>query len=604
MSGGVLNFSLPRPDGLNFGREALYGHDLTLAGVLVPPSGNFQFSVITNSLTLAGVLNPLSGSFQFFRSIRLESSSGLRWQTAHPYRVDRTAPQPSAIPFIRAVSISDHAGNPTAQPITAPWTAGEPVQSTDRLAWEEGHPQNVPSAIAWTAGDLIRHRAGLRWTQGHLTLAASALRYEESQPAHAAIALRFATTQPWIAPAEGIVWASGARWAHEEPLRHQQAMRPPRGWRIVPYTPPPTTKREGRLNFACPAPHYLNFGLRCLGSALLYPRIRRSYRVLNTASLIRVSDNTDLPCSQISVKLDWTSWCWSLSATLIGRAAHDLVPPYPGKVRATLNSFSWDFVVDDLRYSRKFGEFSATLTGRSPAAVMAEPYAATRSYTETSLATAQQLALAELISGWQLDWAATLADWTVPARTYQYQNLTAIESINRIVKAAGGRVYADAVNNVLHALPKWPVAPWHWATAVPDQSLPSSYTLTEQRNMTTGAEYDCIVVSGGVNNGICVLATRDGMPGTYPANAVVDSLITDLAPARARATQEIADAWPMKHYSLSLPLQATPSGAGLLLPGTIFDFVDGDDGWRGLVTGVTLTAGRNSIMQDLEVVAP
>lgn len=582
MSIGVLDFSLPKPDWLNFGRTANFDHELTIEAVLSPPSGFLRFYI----------------------SNRLEQASGSRWHTAHSYRTDRSAPQSSTLPVALERLVTDQAGQPTHQTIKNVWTAGQPIQGLMAFPWEDAQQQQQRAALAWESGRSSSATARLLWAQGQPVRIDAALVFESATLAEQITSLRMDTAQPLTAPTEGIPWASGALFLHEEALCHQQAMRPPRGRRIVPYVPPPSTKHAGRLNFVCPYPHYLNFGLQCLGSALLYPAVRRSYRVLNTASLIRVSDSADLPCSQISVKLDWDSWCWSLSATLIGRAAHDLVPAYPGKVRATLNSFSWDFVVDDLRYSRKFGEFSATLTGRSPAAVMAEPYAATRSYTEVNLATAQQLALNELISGWQIDWAATLADWTVPGGTYQYQNLTPIDSINRIVKAAGGRVYADATSDVLHALPKWPIAPWDWAEAVPDQSLPSSYTLTEQRNMTTGAEYDCIMVSGGVNNGICVLATRDGMPGTYPANAVVDSLITDLAPATARATQEIADQWPMKYYNLSLPLQAIPGGAGLLLPGTIFDFVDGDDGWRGLVTGVSVTAGRNSIMQDLEVVAP
>ena len=582
MSVGALDFSLAKPDWLNFGRTATFDYELSIAAVLAPPSGLIRF----------------------YRPARRESSSGMRWQTSRPYRTDRTAPQPSAFPETAAVSIADRAGQPMLHPIRADWTAGQWLQAPLQTPWTSGAILPCTATLAWTGGQISNRAIQSPWGQGQSALLAAALRFKTAQPINGVIACPMATAQPLIVPVEGLGWASGALWGHEEALYHQQAIPPPHGWRIVPYVRPPSVKHEGRLNFVCPAPHYLNFGLQCLGSALLYPALRRSYRVLNTASLIRVADSTDLPCSQISIKLDWDSWCWSLSATLMGRTAHDQVPAYPGKVRATLNGFVWDFIVDDLRYSRKFGEFSATLTGRSPAAVMAEPYAATRSYTEVNLATAQQLATQELIYGWQLDWDELLVDWTVPARTYQYQNLTPIASINRIVKAAGGRVYADATGNVLHALPKWPIAPWAWATAVPDQSLPSSYTLTEQRNFATGAEYDCIVVSGGVNNGICVLATRDGMPGTYPANAVVDSLITDLAPATARATQEIADAWPMKHYSLSLPLQATPSGAGLLLPGMIFDFVDGEEGWRGLVTGVSVTAGRNSITQDLEIVAP
>lgn len=581
MAGGWLNFDLPRPDWLNFGRTA----------------------TPANELSVTGVLPALLGSFYGYSGITLRRDSAMAWAAAQPL-----ATEPG---------VSWQAGQHHAPAIGAPWASGYLVMTATAPPWADGARQGPATALPWRATAPWLVTTGLPWRSGHREVATVSGGWGQGDHHALTTAAGWAAGQRWgnqrtlpwqqgqpVKNASSLAWSIPVVARRIIRLRWDQARRPRNRWRIAPYIRPPSTKREGRLNFVCPWPHRLNFGLQCLGSALFYPAIRRSYRVFNTASLIRLSNNADIPCSAIRIELDRDSWCWSLSATLMGRAAHDLVPAYPGKVRATLNGFAWDFVVDDLRYSRQFGEFKATLTGRSPAAVMAEPYAATRSYTEANLATAQQLALGELVSGWQLDWDAALLDWTVPAGTYQYQNLTAIESINRIVKATGGRVYADATDTLLHVAPKWPVAPWRWGTAVPDQSLPSSYTLTEQRTLATGAEYDCIVVSGGVNNGVCVLATREGMPGTYPANAVVDSLITDLAPATARAMQEIADQWPMKQYSLSLPLQAPPAGAGLLLPGTIFDFVDGDDGWRGLVTGVTLTAGRNSITQDLEVIAP
>lgn len=581
MTGGWLNFDLPRPDWLNFGRTA----------------------TPANELSIAGSLPALSGSFVGYSGITLRRDSAVAWTDAQRLAVESGVPWRAGQCQQATIKAAWASGQRTAGESTTPWTAGSWQWRATGVPWDCTASGLITTALPWRSGDRAITTASVAWRAGSRQSLATALGW--------AAGLRWATQQtlPWqsgqrIQGSLTLAWripivARRITW-----LRWDQARRPRNRWRIAPYIRPPSTKREGRLNFVCPWPHQLNFGLGCLGSALLYPKILRSYRVLNSASLVRLSDSADIPCSAIRITLDWVSWCWSLSATLIGRAAHELVPAYPGKVRATLNGFAWDFLVDDLRYSRSFSDFSATLTGRSPAAVMASPYAATRSYTEANLATAQQLALQELGEGWTLDWAAALLDWTVPAGTYQYQNLTPMESIIRIVKATGGRVYADATDTLLHVAPKWPVAPWRWGTAVPDQSLPSSYTLTEQRTLATGAEYDCIVVSGGVNNGVFVLATRAGMPGTYPADAVVDSLITDLAPATARAIQEIADQWPMKQYSLSLPLQAPPTGAGLLLPGTIFDFVDGEDGWRGLVTGVTLTAGRNSIMQDLEVIAP
>lgn len=578
---GTLNFGLIWPDWLNFGREVAFDHELTIDVTLSPPDGLIRF---------------------YFPS-RIEAVCSARWGTSQEQVQERSIQFVETRSCENAISIPSKPGRICDHHDQCPWIDGQLVFGISRIAWHDGLIKTNAEGIPWNAGNPQSSHSAFLWTTASPERSEPAISWNTATKELCESGWSWHTATPHRIDVY-CPWDTAYLLCLDVPIGWQQARSPPRRWRRRNYVRSRSNKHEGRLNFGCPRPRWLNFGLTCFGSALLYPKIRRSYRVINTAALLRVADSADIPCSAISVSLDWVSWCWSLSATLIGRAAHDLVPAYPGKVRATLNGFSWDFVVDDLRYNRKFNEFSATISGRSPAAVMATPYAATRSYKETNLATAQQLAANELFSEWQLDWDETLIDWTVPEGTYEYQNFTPIESIIRIVKSTGGRVYADATEDILHAIPKWPVTPWDWSNAVPDQSLPSSYTLTEQRNVATGSEYDCMVVSGGKDNGVCVLATREGMPGTYPANAIVDSLITDISPATARAKQEIADQWPMKHYTLSLPLQATPAGAGLLLPGTIFDFVDGDDGWRGLVIGVKLIAGRNSIMQDLEVIVP
>lgn len=581
MSGGTLNFGLPFPDALNFGRTQSYDYDLTIAITLSPPAAYFRF----------------------YLSHLLQSTVSGRWQTPAIKRRESALTQATGQSLFPSIALHWDAGQSVPQSESLAWPAGHPVPQSESLTWSAAVSHESSTSWLWTGGQPFRWEAVLDWQMGQAQVDAAALRWTGGQPSISTPVLRWQESEKYIL-AQGAGWDTAQPWTLAVPLRHRQAKLPPFGWRPRPYVRPGRGRMDGALNFICPWPGRLRFGTLCFGSAHRLVSIQRSYRVINSASLIRVSDSTDIPCSSITIKLDRDSWGWTLSASLLGRAAHDLIPVCPGKVRATLNGFSWDFIVDDLRYSRAFGEFSATLAGRSPAAVMASPYATTRSYQEPLLHTAQQLALQELALDWQLDWSEELTDWTVPEGTYDYQNLTPMESIVRVVKAAGGWVWADATEAVLHAVPRWPYKPWDWANAVPVASLPSSYTLTEQRRAETGAEYDCILVSGGVNNGVCVLATRTGMPGTYPADAVVDSLITDVAPATARAIQEIADAWPMKHYSLSLPLQASPAGAGLLLPGTVFDFVDGEDGWRGLITGVTLSASRESIRQDLEIVSP
>jgi hypothetical protein len=121
---------------------------------------------------------------------------------------------------------------------------------------------------------------------------------------------------------------------------------------------------------------------------------------------------------------------------------------------------------------------------------------------------------------------------------------------------------------------------------------------------TTGFEYEAIMVAGGVNGGVVAICKRAATGGLTHAPSVIDALLTHLDAAEPRAIQELADQWPMKAYTLELPLQASPAGAGLVEPGTVIDFDDGSNGWRGLVTGTSINATWNNVVQILEIIAP
>lgn len=580
MSSGTLDFSLTKPDFLNFGRTA----------------------TPANELTLLATLEPISATLSFFLGVRLRIGWIAPWQIAQPGRRNISlagqdgTPQPCvaslestiAQPAPTTVSLQDSVALPTPiqsslvwknawalqTPTSVRWQAATILKTIDALPWDTGGKQTVVSSVRWQAGAAIRNPVSVRYFAGTITRITMGVLNQHGQP---------------------LLNDIRVLWDHGRP--------PPHGYRASILPNPLAGKQWGRLNFVCPAGGTLNFGNACFGSGQLLVAIQRSYRVINSAALIRVSDSADIPVSSLTIGLDWESWCWTLSATLLGRTAYETVPASPGLVQATINGFVWQFIVDDADYSRSFGSFGGTLSARSPIAALAEPYALAKSYREASLKTAQQLTLQELTAGFSL--STTLPDWTVPAGTFQYEDLTNIEAIIRITQACGGRVIADKVDKIVYVAPKWPRKPWNWNTEAADVTLPSSYTLKEALKQKTGYEYEAVMVSGGVNNGIVAICKRTGTGGVSYAPSVVDTLITHLDAATPRAIQELADNWPMKAYTLELPLQATPAGAGLIEPGTVIDFADGeDDGWRGLVIGITITATRDSVRQNLEIIAP
>src|SRR5574343_1659639 len=130
MSGGVLNFSILKPDWLNFGRTAAFEHELTIESVLSPPSG----------------------SFQFFIRARLAQSSGARLHTAHSFQIDRAVPHPSTLPVTRGCSVAAHTGQPTRQTRRAAWYSGQSIQTRLGFPFAAAQPQQQPTAMAWESG--------------------------------------------------------------------------------------------------------------------------------------------------------------------------------------------------------------------------------------------------------------------------------------------------------------------------------------------------------------------------------------------------------------------------------------------------------------------
>ena len=579
MSLGVLDFTLPRPDFLNFGRTAQPDNELTIEYTMAPLSGGLSFFVgLRLSYTVSAANH---GTNEARRTISVAHHAGL------VHRDHASVIWDSALPIGQPVHLVHHAGLPVPAFTLIRWSAGQPLVAMDSILWSRGTPVLTSHSIAFEVGLPYRIEPGLPWNAGQRSP-----RFVAS-PMQSGIVTRFIPS---------IHWTDGR--IEQKPVKvvWDDGRPPPHGWRpsIIPL--PTDGKAWGRLNFVCPSGGTLNFGNACFGASRLLVAVQRSYRVINSAALIRVSDSADIPVSRLTIGLDWESWCWTLSATLMNRTGYERIPSAPGLVQATINGFVWRFVVDDVDYSRAFNTFGGQLTGRSPIALLAEPYTLQKSYRETSLKTAQQLLLQELPEGYSL--TVTLSDWTIPANVFQYENLTPIEALIRIAQSCGGRVYADKVNKIIYAIPKWPRKPWDWNAAA-DVTLPSSYTLKENLKQQEGFEYEAIMVAGGVDSGIVAICKRTGTGGLTHAPSVVDTLIVHLDAATPRAIQELADHWPMKSYTLELPLQATPAGAGLIEPGTVIDFADGEDeGFRGLVVGVSISASWNEVTQTLELIAP
>ena len=330
------------------------------------------------------------------------------------------------------------------------------------------------------------------------------------------------------------------------------------------------------------------------------------YIVLNNAMLCRLPDRKPVEVLNMQLSSGIDSWCWDFRATLGSAADLALLKSETGDpvpVEAEINGWKWIVMIEDSSGGRQFPKGSVTVTGRSRSAWLAAPYAPVKTYTETQERLARQLAEAELeYTGWEFDWK--IEDWLVPGNVWSVANQTAMDSILKIVRAAGGEIQTHRTDMSLKAVSRFPFSPWNWANETPVIQLHESVIITLGWQNDRRAGYNGIYVSGSTAGGVTVFVSRDGTAGDRQAQMIVDPLITAVEAGRERGRVELAKSGYWSRQSLSLPLMAGLELPGLMECGDLIEVQEGTNFWRGQVASVTVTANRQNglkVYQNIEV---
>lgn len=509
----------------------------------------------------------------------------------------------------------------------APWARAVALPSPVRAAHQTG--ERSRTGATGRHQDTERLRTGLRAThqdgQRDRRLARGA-RHQDAERAPAAWPglyrwqdmlrePRPARVARWQGAAAGASREQHEAWAPARPLlrwrgtRHQDARRPPAGrstWGTV--VPPPAVcylpdadlvfggaLGDTALVFVCdgwtPAP-----------PATVTVPIRRVYLVINDVQLKRAVDNVPVPATSMSLSIDASSWAWGFNATLPG-AALDMVLPDAGapvELLATVNGASFRVLAETIGRDRTFGKATVKVSGRSRSALLASPYSAPVSRTNSIDRTAQQLTGDVLtLNGVPLDWSVDwgLTDWLVPAGAWQHRG-TYMEALLAIVGAAGGYIQPHPTDTQVLALPRYPVAPWDWGTATPDVELPSAIALQEGIAWTEKPAYNRVFVSGANAGGVLCQVTRAGTDGALAAQMVTDPLITHADVGRQRGVAVLADTGRQAQITLRTPVLAE---AGVITPGKLVRYTDGGVERMGLVRSTQVDAGFPAVWQTLKL---
>ena len=486
-------------------------------------------------------------------------------------------------------------------PARAPWLQGAPRRQQHRTQWLRAAVLDRERSAPWQQfARRLQAQATHPWGLARTASAAMRAPWGQfaSRPALTALAAWLAaqasdqqTASPWGQFAARPVlslrpfWVTARRADVERWIpwvRYGRLLDP--GWGIV--TPPggPIPGEDGTL---------------------VVP-IRTVYIMTNEATLTRVDDGTALPVLSLSISTDAESWAWRVDASLPASAMDAIMPGMDGLpvlLQAAINGHPVRWLAESVSRERTFGKARIRVSGRSPSALLSDPFAVAYSYASASAITAQQAAInavteAGLPLGWDIGWHIT--DWLLPAGLWQHQG-TPMSAVLRIAEAAGAYVQTDAELQALHVRHRYPAAPWGWGALTPAVSLPTNVALREGVEWLEKPAYNEVYVSGQ-SVGVLGHVVKTGTTGGLAAATVVDDLITHADAARQRGLAILGDTGRQQRLSLSLPIN---DDLGLLEVGQLIDVNEGTGPStvtrRGLVRGVSASYSPPVARQNVEV---
>jgi hypothetical protein len=372
-----------------------------------------------------------------------------------------------------------------------------------------------------------------------------------------------------------------------------------------PQIPPSLVLRRVNLHLCRPlGPGRLNLALgpqACPPRAVATLTIpaRSSYMQHHIVNVQRLPDLAVLPFTRFDLSTDASTFGWTFSGSGPESLLDDLAPVsgVPARLRVTIDGAAWEVLVEGRRRNRAFGQRTATVTARSTAVLLGDPYMAERAFISSVPMTAAQLAADALDgTGVGLDWQCT--DWLVPAGAWSFTG-TPLGAVRRIADAIGASLASPRAGDTVAVVPRYPTLPWNWATTTPDVALASlDPVLVEGYEQADRPAYEGVYVSGQTAGSAFGLVKRAGTGPALYAPMVTEALATHPDAVRQRGESILGGAGPQANMTLALPVLA---GVGVIDPGKLLAVADPDEPWRGLVRGVRVTVDGPSVQQTLTV---
>lgn len=313
--------------------------------------------------------------------------------------------------------------------------------------------------------------------------------------------------------------------------------------------------------------------------------VRSCYMVHNSVTLYRLPAGTEFEATGFTLDIDADSWTFGWSASLHHSARAHLARTTPREfveVECVVNGQHLILTIDPggISRDRSFPEDRVAVRGRGRAAWLDGPQF---SFGNTAPRTAQQL-MADVLTvngvslGWTVDWQ--IEDWLIGANIWMFQG-SYIAALQDIAGAVGAYIQPHLTDKVLRVLPRYPVAPWHWATDLtPDIVLPVEVTSVENIDEVIRPDFNQIHLGGVLPPAVFGPFTRTGTAGDQEAPQVLHPLITAAEAHRQRGLAELSNTGLQEHVTVQTMLLPE---TGIIMPGTVVSYVSDDRTRLGIV---------------------
>jgi len=303
----------------------------------------------------------------------------------------------------------------------------------------------------------------------------------------------------------------------------------------------------------------------------------RSEVVVDNDVVLRDANGNEYSVLAASLNKDIESYADSFSASLPPESATLLEAGL--EVEIEINGITFLMLVESWSKGTNWTsglDRTFNIKGRSVSAELDAPYRQPRTHTTTEARTAMQLMAQELpIDGsWQIEAHSSWVDYTVPANTWSYTDLTPLQAISTIAAATGAVVQQVPGQRKLRILPRYPVDPWKQTDTEADTEIDFGAVLSASGEFQANPVAKGIYVAGEKDSGYLVKAIRQGTAGDPWLDIVTDPLITDPQAGLARARAELGASGKREVFSLTTALETGPGKIGLVEPGDLVAVVE------------------------------